>query len=115
MAMAIGMAMAMAMARAKAMSLAKSIQPVMEVLSEALGSFLRSLGLSWYWSVVLVIVFYSFTRYFFASTTAHILAMYVPIVDSLISAGCSPKIAAISIAVIGPVLGIFKLQILKML
>ena len=66
-------------------SLAGTLKPVMTVLSEALGSVLRSMGMGWYMNLVLVIVFYFVTHYGFASTTAHVLAMYVPLVDALIS------------------------------
>ena len=87
------------------MSLAQTVQPVMEILSETIGAFLKSLDMSWYWSLVFVMIFHSITRYFFASTTAHVLAMYVPVVNSLVAAGCPPKISAFAIAIIGPFLG----------
>jgi len=86
-------------------SLAQTIKPVMVVLSEAIGSLLISLGTGWFVNLCIVIIFYFLTHYGFASTTAHVLAMYTPLVDALISAKCPPKIAAFSLAIVSALAG----------
>ena len=52
-----------------------------------------------------VICIFMITHYGFASTTAHVVAMYTPLVNALIASGCPPKIAAVSLGIASAIMG----------
>lgn len=55
-------------------------------------------GLSWQVGLAILILVFFYTRYFFASATAHILAMYAAFLATAIALGAPPTLAAMSLA-----------------
>ena len=54
-------------------------------------------GLGWFTVLVLVLFIYFVTHYFFASITAHMLALFPPFTALLIGVGVPPKLAVYSL------------------
>ena len=54
-------------------------------------------GLGWFTVLVLVLLVYFVTHYFFASITAHMLALFPPFTALLIGVGVPPKLAVYSL------------------
>jgi DASS family divalent anion:Na+ symporter len=55
-------------------------------------------GIPWLVSLLILLLVYTYTHYFFASTTAHITAMYAAFLMVAIVAGAPPYLAAFSLA-----------------
>ncbi len=51
----------------------------------------------WFYVLIGVLVIYYYTHYFFASITAHLLAMFPPFVALLVGLGAPPKLAVFSL------------------
>jgi DASS family divalent anion:Na+ symporter len=68
---------------------------VTKLFAESVGGMLG--GLSWMTVLLLVLVIYFYAHYFFASITAHMLAMFPPFVAVLIGIGVPPQLAVYSL------------------
>ena len=68
---------------------------VTTAFATAVGAMLGGLG--WFTVLVLVLFIYFVTHYFFASITAHMLALFPPFVALLISVGVPPTLAVYSL------------------
>lgn len=55
-------------------------------------------GLSWEFGLVILILVFYYTRYLFASATAHIAAMYAAFLATAIALGAPPTLAAMALA-----------------
>jgi len=55
-------------------------------------------GISWQVSLVILLLVYMYTHYFFASTSAHVTAMYAAFLTVAVVAGAPPYLAAFSLA-----------------
>ena len=71
---------------------------VATLFAEWFGSFFP--GMSWVVVFLATLVIYFYAHYFFASTTAHALAMYPPFVVLLISLGAPPAVVVYSLVFI---------------
>ncbi|WP_080796607.1 DASS family sodium-coupled anion symporter [Corynebacterium pacaense] len=65
---------------------------IADTISGAIG------GLSWQIGLVILILVFFYTRYLFASATAHIAAMYAAFLATAIALGAPPTLAAMSLA-----------------
>ncbi|PWG00839.1 DASS family sodium-coupled anion symporter [Levilactobacillus bambusae] len=70
-------------------------------LSNAMGSALK--GYNWAIVFVIVILFYFYSHYLFASGTAHVTAMYPALLAILLSAGTPGSLAAMALAFTGSI------------
>jgi DASS family divalent anion:Na+ symporter len=68
---------------------------VTKLFAERVGGVLG--GLSWMTVLLLVLVVYFYAHYFFASITAHMLAMFPPFIALLIGVGVPPLLAVYSL------------------
>jgi DASS family divalent anion:Na+ symporter len=68
---------------------------VTKLFAESVGGMLG--GLSWMTVLVLTLLIYFYAHYFFASITAHLLAMFPPFVALLIGVGVPPLLAVYSL------------------
>jgi divalent anion:Na+ symporter, DASS family len=68
---------------------------VTKVFAETVGA--QFVGLPWVAVLLLVLLVYFYTHYFFASITAHMLAMFPPFVVLLIAVGVPPLVAVYSL------------------
>ena len=55
-------------------------------------------GIPWLVSLLILLIVYTYTHYFFASTSAHVTAMYAAFLTVAIAAGAPPYLAAFSLA-----------------
>jgi DASS family divalent anion:Na+ symporter len=55
-------------------------------------------GMSWIWALVILSVVYFYSHYFFASSTAHVSAMYAAFLTVVIAAGAPPLVSALILA-----------------
>ncbi len=67
-------------------------------LSSSLQTGILQLGLSWVWAVALLTLVYLYAHYFFASTTAHITAMFGAFYAAGIALGAPPMAFALLLA-----------------
>ncbi len=58
-------------------------------------------GLSWPIVLVILILFYFYSHYLFASSTAHISAMYAALLGVAIAAGAPPLFSALMLGFFG--------------
>lgn len=72
-------------------------------LSKALGNSLH--GMSWGIVMVVLVLFYFYTHYLFASGTAHVTAMYGALLAVAISAGAPATFAAVMLGFVGAIFG----------
>lgn len=68
-------------------------------LSKAISSSLH--GMSWVLVLIILIVFYFYSHYLFASSTAHVTAMYSALLAVAISASVPPMLAALLLGFFG--------------
>lgn len=68
-------------------------------LSKALGGALN--GMNWGLVLAILLVFYFYSHYLFASGTAHVSAMYAALLGIAIAAGVPPMFAGITLAMCG--------------
>lgn len=68
-------------------------------LSESIGSMLH--GMNWFVVLIIVIVFFFYSHYLFASSTAHVTAMYSALLAVAISAHVPPMLAALLLGFFG--------------
>ncbi|MPQ34822.1 DASS family sodium-coupled anion symporter [Limosilactobacillus fermentum] len=68
-------------------------------LSSSIGSMLH--GMSWFLVLAILIVFFFYSHYLFASSTAHVTAMYSALLAVAISAHVSPMLAALLLGFFG--------------
>ncbi|MGA3602422.1 anion permease [Lysinibacillus agricola] len=62
-------------------------------------------GYSWVWAVVILALVYFYSHYFFASSTAHISAMYAAFLSVMLQAGAPAMLAAILLAAFSNLFG----------
>lgn len=65
---------------------------------------IKTLGLSWLWACVLLTLIYLYLHYFFASTTAHIAAMFAAFYSVGIALGAPPMLYALMLAAAGNIM-----------
>ena len=68
-------------------------------LSKAISSSLH--GMNWVLVLIILIVFYFYSHYLFASSTAHVTAMYSALLAVAISASVPPMLAALLLGFFG--------------
>ncbi|MEE6684066.1 DASS family sodium-coupled anion symporter [Limosilactobacillus fermentum] len=68
-------------------------------LSSSIGSMLH--GMSWFLALAILIVFFFYSHYLFASSTAHVTAMYSALLAVAISAHVPPMLAALLLGFFG--------------
>ena len=68
-------------------------------LSSRIGSMLH--GMSWFLVLAILIVFFFYSHYLFASSTAHVTAMYSALLAVAISAHVPPMLAALLLGFFG--------------
>jgi DASS family divalent anion:Na+ symporter len=68
---------------------------ITKVFAESVGG--AFVGLPWMTVLLLILIVYFYTHYFFASITAHMLAMFPPFVVLLIAVGVPPLLAVYSL------------------
>lgn len=68
-------------------------------LSSSIGSMLH--GMSWFLVLAILIVFFFYSHYLFASSTAHVTAMYSALLAVVISAHVPPMLAALLLGFFG--------------
>jgi DASS family divalent anion:Na+ symporter len=68
---------------------------VTKVFAESVGGLF--VGLPWLWVLLLTLVVFFYAHYFFASITAHMLAMFPPFVILLTAVGVPPMLAVFSL------------------
>lgn len=72
-------------------------------MSKALGNSLH--GMSWGIVMVVLVIFYFYSHYLFASGTAHVTAMYSALLAVAISAGAPATFAAVMLGFVGAIFG----------
>jgi DASS family divalent anion:Na+ symporter len=55
-------------------------------------------GMSWGWALAFLLLIYFYTHYFFASITAHVLAMLIPFLAATIAVGAPVGLAVLTLA-----------------
>jgi DASS family divalent anion:Na+ symporter len=75
------------------MATALSSYGFIDWISDLIAGSLGSMG--WMPALILLVVIYFFTHYFFASATAHISAMYIAFLGAALSLGAPPLLAAL--------------------
>ena len=73
-------------------------------LSNGLEVGILRLGLDWMWAVALLVLVYLYAHYFFASTTAHITAMYAAFYGAGIALGAPPMAFALLLAAVSSIM-----------
>ncbi len=61
-------------------------------------NYVTSLGLSWVAGLIILVCIYLYSHYFFASTTAHVTAMFAAFFMATIGIGAPPMLAALMLA-----------------
>ncbi len=61
-------------------------------------NYVTSLGLSWVSGLIILVCIYLYSHYFFASTTAHVTAMFAAFFIATIGIGAPPMLAALMLA-----------------
>lgn len=74
---------------------------VIHYLATYLEYGIRTLGLSWFWACLLLTLLYLYLHYFFASTTAHIAAMFAAFYSAGLALGAPPMLYALMLAAAG--------------
>ncbi|GBU10270.1 membrane protein [Gammaproteobacteria bacterium] len=64
-------------------------------LSQSVGSSITKMGMSWVGGTILLVLIYVYSHYFFASTTAHITAMFAAFFAAGIALGAPPILLAL--------------------
>ncbi len=67
-------------------------------LAQTVGSGIDHLGISWIFGTVILLLVYVYSHYFFASTTAHITAMFAAFFAAGIALGAPPMLLALLLA-----------------
>ena len=67
-------------------------------LATTVGTGIESLGVSWVLGMLILVLVYVYTHYFFASTTAHITAMMAAFLTAGIALGAPPALLALTLA-----------------
>ncbi|HZW14245.1 MAG TPA: DASS family sodium-coupled anion symporter [Noviherbaspirillum sp.] len=73
-------------------------------LSTGLQTGITHLGLDWVWAVALLVLVYMYAHYFFASTTAHITAMFAAFYAAGIALGAPPMAFALVMAAVSSIM-----------
>lgn len=73
-------------------------------LSTGLQTGITHLGLDWIWAVALLVLVYMYAHYFFASTTAHITAMFAAFYAAGIALGAPPMAFALVMAAVSSIM-----------
>jgi DASS family divalent anion:Na+ symporter len=55
-------------------------------------------GMSWAWALAVLLLIYFYTHYFFASITAHVLAMLVPFIAATVAVGAPVGLSVLALA-----------------
>ncbi|MGI6451881.1 MAG: anion permease [Syntrophomonadaceae bacterium] len=72
-------------------------------IAETVGGMLG--GLNWVATLIVMVVFYLYVHYFFASLTAHITAFYAPLLAIAVFAGAPAMLAALVLGFFGNICG----------
>ncbi|WP_159566160.1 DASS family sodium-coupled anion symporter [Budvicia diplopodorum] len=67
-------------------------------LSQAVGGAIDNLGIGWIGGTILLVIVYVYSHYFFASTTAHITAMFAAFFTAGLALGAPPALLALILA-----------------
>lgn len=67
-------------------------------MSLTVGATIDGLGISWVWGMLILVLIYVYSHYFFASTTAHITAMYAAFFSAGLALGAPPMLLALTLA-----------------
>ena len=67
-------------------------------VSLTVGSGIDHMGISWMGGMLLLVLFYVYSHYFFASTTAHITAMFAAFYAAGLSLGAPPMLLGLTLA-----------------
>lgn len=67
-------------------------------LAQTVGAGIGSLGLGWIAGMLILVLIYVYTHYFFASTTAHITAMFAAFFAAGIALGAPPMLLGLTLA-----------------
>src|SRR5581483_5056458 len=62
-------------------------------------------GINWMVTLLILVVTYFYTQYFFASTTAHVSSMYGPFLALAIATGAPPLLSALVLAFMSSLFG----------
>lgn len=65
--------------------------------SSTIQTWLSSLGMGWESALIVIVLIYFFVHYFFASTTAHISALYASFLGVAVAVGAPPLLAGLAI------------------
>lgn len=67
-------------------------------LSQTVGAGITKMGMSWIGGIIVLVIVYMYSHYFFASTTAHITAMFAAFFAAGIALGAPPVLLALILA-----------------
>lgn len=67
-------------------------------MSLTVGATIDGMGISWVWGMLILVLIYVYSHYFFASTTAHITAMYAAFFSAGLALGAPPMLLALTLA-----------------
>ena len=71
---------------------------IIKWFSTTIQTSISGMGLSWMPAMIILVLIYFYTHYFFASTTAHITAMLGAFLSAGIALGCPPLLLGMSLA-----------------
>lgn len=77
---------------------------VITYVAQHLEVSIRGLGLSWFWACLILTLIYLYLHYFFASTTAHVAAMFAAFYGTGIALGAPPMLYALMLAAAGNIM-----------
>lgn len=67
-------------------------------MSLSVGTSIDNMGLSWVWGALILVLIYVYSHYFFASTTAHITAMFGAFFAAGLALGAPPMLLGLTLA-----------------
>lgn len=67
-------------------------------MSISVGTSIDNMGLSWVWGALILVLIYVYSHYFFASTTAHITAMFAAFFAAGLALGAPPMLLGLTLA-----------------
>ena len=74
---------------------------VITYMADYLKVAIMTLGLTWFWACLILTLIYLYSHYFFASTTAHIAAMFAAFYATGLNLGAPPMLYALMLASAG--------------
>ncbi|EKT62189.1 DASS family sodium-coupled anion symporter [Providencia burhodogranariea] len=67
-------------------------------MSISVGTSIDNMGVSWVWGALILVLIYVYSHYFFASTTAHITAMFAAFFAAGLALGAPPMLLGLTLA-----------------